>query len=107
VQAAPYDAIGLDVMLPDLDGFEIVRRLRAKEVWTPVLMLTARDAITDSDDGLDPGADHYLTNPFAYNKWLASLRAAAKRRELCDRRDKHRADSLCAGLPATTASAED
>src|SRR5581483_7955632 len=60
-RSAPYDAIVLDVMLPDLDGFEIVRRLRAREVWTPVLMLTARDAVADRVDGLDAGADDYLT----------------------------------------------
>src|SRR6266700_2184143 len=59
-EAAPYDAIVLDVMLPGLDGFEILRRLRAKKVWTPVLMLTARDAIADRVDGLDAGADDYL-----------------------------------------------
>jgi two-component system OmpR family response regulator len=78
-QSAPYDAIVLDVMLPDLDGFEIVRRLRAKEVWTPVLMLTARDAITDRVDGLDAGADDYLTKPFAFDELLARLRAVARR----------------------------
>jgi two-component system OmpR family response regulator len=78
-QSAPYDAIVLDVMLPDLDGFEIVRRLRAKEVWTPVLMLTARDAITDRVDGLDAGADDYLTKPFSFDELLARLRAVARR----------------------------
>jgi two-component system OmpR family response regulator len=78
-QSAPYDAIVLDVMLPDLDGFEIVRRLRAKEIWTPVLMLTARDAITDRVDGLDAGADDYLTKPFAFDELLARLRAVARR----------------------------
>jgi two-component system OmpR family response regulator len=77
--AAPYDAIVLDVMLPDLDGFEIVRRLRAKKVWTPVLMLTARDAVTDRVDGLDAGADDYLTKPFSFEELLARLRAIARR----------------------------
>ena len=77
--AAPYDAIVLDVMLPDLDGFEIVRRLRAREVWTPVLMLTARDAVADRVGGLDAGADDYLTKPFSFEELLARLRAVARR----------------------------
>jgi two-component system OmpR family response regulator len=66
-------------MLPDLDGFEIVRRLRATKVWTPVLMLTARDAVTDRVDGLDAGADDYLTKPFSFEELLARLRAIARR----------------------------
>ena len=74
-----YDAIVLDVMLPDLDGFEIVRRLRTKQVWTPVLMLTARDAVTDRVGGLDAGADDYLTKPFSFEELLARLRAIARR----------------------------
>jgi two-component system, OmpR family, response regulator len=76
---APYDAIVLDVMLPDLDGFEIVRRLRARRIWTPVLMLTARDAIADRVGGLDAGADDYLTKPFSFDELLARLRAIARR----------------------------
>jgi two-component system, OmpR family, response regulator len=78
-QAAPYDASVLDVMLPGVDGFEILRRLRAREVWTPVLMLTARDAIVDRVDGLDAGADDYLTKPFSFDELLARLRAIARR----------------------------
>jgi two-component system OmpR family response regulator len=76
---APYDAIVLDIMLPDLDGFEIVRRLRKKEIWTPVMMLTARDAVVDRVDGLDAGADDYLTKPFSFDELLARLRAIARR----------------------------
>ena len=57
----PYDAIVLDVMLPDLDGFEVSRRLREAGRWSPVLMLTARDAVADRVAGLDAGADDYLT----------------------------------------------
>jgi len=76
---APYDAIVLDVMLPDLDGFEIVRRLRAKEIWAPVMMLTARDAVADRVGGLDAGADDYLTKPFSFDELLARLRAIARR----------------------------
>ncbi|HEY1513946.1 MAG TPA: response regulator transcription factor [Gaiellaceae bacterium] len=78
-QSAPYDAVVLDVMLPDLDGFEIVRRLRAKQVWTPVLMLTARDAVADRVDALDSGADDYLTKPFSFAELFARLRAVARR----------------------------
>jgi two-component system OmpR family response regulator len=78
-QAAPYDAIVLDVMLPGIDGFEVLRRLRAKEIWTPVLMLTARDAIVDRIDGLDGGADDYLTKPFSLDELFARLRAIARR----------------------------
>jgi DNA-binding response OmpR family regulator len=61
-EAHPYDAIVLDVMLPGLDGFETCRRLRAAGVWTPVLMLTARDAVEDRVAGLDSGADDYLSS---------------------------------------------
>ena len=78
-QSAPYDAIVLDVMLPDLDGFEVLRRLRTREVWTPVLMLTARDAVADRVGGLDAGADDYQTKPFAFDELLARLRAVARR----------------------------
>ena len=79
-EAAPYDVIVLDVMLPDgLDGFEVCRRLRGKGVWSPVLMLTARDAVEDRVTGLDAGADDYLAKPFAFDELLARLRALARR----------------------------
>jgi two-component system OmpR family response regulator len=78
-QAAPYDAIVLDVMLPGVDGFEVLRRLRADGVWTPVLMLTARDAVGDRVGGLDAGADDYLTKPFSFAELFARLRAIARR----------------------------
>jgi two-component system OmpR family response regulator len=74
-----YDAIVLDVMLPGIDGFETCRRLRADGVWSPVLMLTARDAISDRVAGLDGGADDYLTKPFSFVELLARLRALARR----------------------------
>jgi two-component system OmpR family response regulator len=77
--AVPYDAIVLDVMLPGADGFEICRRLRRDGVWTPVLMLTARDAVDDRVGGLDAGADDYLTKPFAFEELLARLRALTRR----------------------------
>src|SRR5919197_1980077 len=63
--AHDYDAIVLDVMLPGLSGFETCRRLRTTGVWTPVLMLTARDSVDDRVAGLDAGADDYLTKPFS------------------------------------------
>ena len=74
-----YDVVVLDVMLPGLDGFEVCRRLRADEVWTPVLMLTARDAVEDRVAGLDGGADDYLVKPFSFEELLARLRALARR----------------------------
>ena len=77
--ASPYDAIVLDVMLPERDGFEVLRELRSRKVWTPVLMLTARDAVTDRVDALDSGADDYLTKPFSFAELLARLRAIARR----------------------------
>lgn len=78
-QAASYDAIVLDVMLPGIDGFEVCRRLRAEGVWAPVVMLTARDSVDDRVAGLDGGADDYLTKPFSFAELLARLRAIARR----------------------------
>ena len=78
-EAAPFDVIVLDVMLPGLDGFAVCRRLRERELWTPVLMLTARDAVEDRVAGLDAGADDYLAKPFAFDELLARLRALARR----------------------------
>ena len=77
--ATEYDAILLDVMLPDVDGFETCRRLRSQGVWVPILMLTARDAVEDRVRGLDTGADDYLTKPFSLAEVLARLRALARR----------------------------
>ena len=74
-----YDSIIMDVMLPDIDGFETSRRLRADGVWTPILMLTARDAVEDRIAGLDGGADDYLTKPFSFGELLARLRALSRR----------------------------
>ena len=78
-QAHPYDVVVLDVMLPDIDGFEVCRRLRQEGVWSPVLMLTARDSVEDRVSGLDSGADDYLVKPFAFAELLARLRALARR----------------------------
>src|SRR5689334_6561595 len=77
--AAPYDAVVLDVMLPGLDGLEVCRELRRRSVWTPVLMLTARDAVEDRVHGLDTGADDYLVKPFSFSELVARLRALARR----------------------------
>jgi two-component system OmpR family response regulator len=74
-----YDAIVLDVMLPGLDGFQVAKQLREDRVWAPVLMLTARDAVEDRVQGLDTGADDYLTKPFSFAELSARLRALARR----------------------------
>jgi two-component system OmpR family response regulator len=74
-----FDAIVLDLMLPGIDGFETCRRLREDGVWAPVLMLTARDAVTDRVAGLDHGADDYLVKPFSFAELLARLRALVRR----------------------------
>jgi two-component system OmpR family response regulator len=78
-EATDYDALVLDVMLPGIDGFETCRRLRASGVWTPILMLTARDAVEDRVSGLDGGADDYLVKPFSFAELLARLRALVRR----------------------------
>ena len=77
--AGYYDAIVLDVMLPGIDGFATCRELRAKGIWTPVLLLTARDAVSDRVEGLDTGADDYLVKPFSFSELLARLRALVRR----------------------------
>jgi two-component system OmpR family response regulator len=79
VAATEFDAVVLDVMLPGIDGFDTCRRLRDDSVWTPIIMLTARDAIEDRVRGLDHGADDYLLKPFALAELLARLRAVARR----------------------------
>lgn len=78
-QAAEYDIILLDVMLPTMDGYEIARRLRSDGDTTPILMLTARDAVDDRVRGLDAGADDYLVKPFALAELLARVRAMGRR----------------------------
>jgi two-component system OmpR family response regulator len=78
-QAVEYDAIVLDVMLPGMDGFAVCRHLRGDGVWSPVLMLTARDAVEDRVAGLDAGADDYLPKPFSFSELLARLRALTRR----------------------------
>src|SRR5947209_20089872 len=75
----PYDLVVLDVMLPRRDGFSVLKALRDKQVSTPVLLLTARDAVADKVAGLDLGADDYLTKPFAFDEFLARVRALLRR----------------------------
>ena len=74
-----FDAVVLDVMLPGLDGFTVAQRLRESRLSTPILMLTARDAVPDMVRGLDKGADDYLTKPFSFEVLLARLRALSRR----------------------------
>src|ERR671931_759376 len=78
-RATPYDAIVLDVMLPGRNGIDVCRELRASGVWSPILILTARDGVEDRVAGLDGGADDYLTKPFSFAELLARLRALARR----------------------------
>lgn len=74
-----YDAVVLDVMLPELDGIEVCQQMRERGRWAPVLMLTARDAISDRVRGLDAGADDYLVKPFSFAELVARLRALLRR----------------------------
>jgi two-component system OmpR family response regulator len=75
----PYDAVVLDAMIPEPDGFEVCRRLREEGKWMPVLMLTARGGVEDRVRGLDVGADDYLAKPFAFTELFARLRALLRR----------------------------
>jgi two-component system, OmpR family, response regulator len=79
VDEVAYDVVILDVGLPEMDGFAVCRALRERQVWLPVLMLTARDAVADRVDGLDSGADDYLAKPFALEELLARIRALSRR----------------------------
>ena len=74
-----YDAIVLDVMLPGVNGFQVCRRLRDADIWTPILMLTAKDGELDETEALDTGADDYLTKPFSHLVLVAHLRALMRR----------------------------
>ena len=75
----PYDAIVLDIMLPGLSGYEVTKRLRAQRIWTPILITSAKDGDYDQADGLDLGADDYLTKPYSFVVLLARLRALLRR----------------------------
>jgi two-component system OmpR family response regulator len=74
-----FDVIVLDIMLPGLSGYEVLRRMRARDVWTPVLVLTAKDGEYDQTDAFDLGADDYLTKPFSFIVLVARLRALVRR----------------------------
>lgn len=76
----PYDLLVLDLMLPKRDGFAVIKTLRERRLQTPVLVVTARDSIADRVAGLDRGADDYLTKPFAFEEFLARVRALLRRR---------------------------
>ena len=92
--AAPADAVLLDVLMPELDGLEVCRRMRDTGDRTPVLMLTARDEVGDRVAGLEAGADDYLPKPFALEELLARLRALLRRSGWMDQRDVLRFDDL-------------
>lgn len=77
--SAEYDVILLDIMLPKLDGFEVLKKIRNKNIKTPVLLLTARDGIEDRVQGLDFGADDYLVKPFAFEELLARIRVVLRK----------------------------
>jgi len=81
LRVTPYDLVILDLMLPDISGVEVCRELRHRRSTVPVLMLTARDALEDKVEGLDVGADDYLTKPFAFPEFLARVRALLRRQE--------------------------
>jgi DNA-binding response OmpR family regulator len=74
-----YDVIVLDIMIPKISGYDVCRRLRAAKIWTPILMLTAKDGEHDEADALDLGADDYLTKPFSYVVLVAHIRALLRR----------------------------
>ena len=80
LEAEPYDAIILDIMMPKVDGLTVLRKIRAKGIDTPVLFLTARDSIADRVAGLDAGADDYLTKPFAFEELLARVRVLIRKK---------------------------
>jgi two-component system OmpR family response regulator len=87
-----YDAMVLDVMLPGLDGFELCKRLRSQGCWTPVIMVTARDAVGDRIHGLDCGADDYLVKPFSFGELSARVRSLTRRT-----RDDHAPSAIVVG----------
>src|SRR5512137_108460 len=92
-ESTPYDLIILDIMLPKKDGLTVCRDLRAKNVNTPILMLTAKDSVEDKVAGLDTGADDYLIKPFAFSELLARLRALL-RREVLPKTQKYQVGDL-------------
>jgi two-component system, OmpR family, response regulator len=93
ISETEYDAVVLDVMIPGPDGFAVCREARAQQRWSPILLLTARDAVDDRVKGLDAGADDYLTKPFALAELFARLRAIT-RRETTERPTQLQVDGL-------------
>ncbi len=91
-QSGEFDVFVFDVMLPGMDGFSIVRRVRTAGITTPILLLTARDAAEDIVTGLDAGADDYLTKPFSFKVLTARLRALARRKQVEPRTELHVGD---------------
>jgi len=81
LEANTYDMIILDVMMPGMNGFELCKKIRQKGIQSPILMLTARDAVKDKVQGLDSGADDYLTKPFSFEEFLARVRALLRRKQ--------------------------
>jgi len=81
LDGSTYDMIILDVMMPGMNGFELCKKIRQKGIQSPVLMLTARDAVKDKVQGLDSGADDYLTKPFSFEEFLARVRALLRRKQ--------------------------
>lgn len=79
-ESVDYDCIILDIMLPSIDGFSILRKLRARKINTPILILTAKDTIKDKVNGLDSGADDYITKPFSFEELIARVRAMLRRK---------------------------
>lgn len=79
-EATEYDVIILDLMLPSIDGFTIIQKLRAKNISTPIIVLTAKSAIKDKVNGLDYGADDYITKPFSFEELIARVRAMLRRK---------------------------
>lgn len=79
-ETEPYDLIILDIMLPKADGITVLRNLRKQKIKTPVLMLTAKDTVSDKIKGLDTGADDYITKPFDFEELLARVRALLRRK---------------------------
>jgi heavy metal response regulator len=81
VTTDPFDLIILDLMLPDLDGVSLCKRIRSEKIHTPIIMLTAKDTVKDKVLGLDAGADDYLTKPFAFEELLARIRVILRKKD--------------------------
>jgi DNA-binding response OmpR family regulator len=105
-RANPYDLLVLDLMVPGLDGWQVLDRLRDRESRPHVLVLTARDGVSDRVRGLDAGADDYLVKPFHFDELLARLRALVRRR-YAERSPTVDVDGLCIDLNARTACYRD